>query len=788
MEKQLATKIGKLSPQKSKGGFFTAYSYQPEEFLEKQHGSLFFIVEIASPSPSSSEIGEMIIEVIKEEYYSDLNRDPLSSLESALKSANEELGLVCEQGETDWLGKLNIICGVLAGENFHLTCVGSAEAYLVRNEKITHVSKGLSTPSNASSYPLKTFANIASGDIEPKDKIILSSPGLFYYVSLEKLRKIVTENDPAKAISQLAKFLETEDGVGEISALILEINTVEAISQETVEEEIYIEEPKSKIKSILESVKTKNIPKKIKLSFLKIGSLILTIGKTSSNFLKSKIIPNVKNSSNKIKSELKKGTENIKDYRKEQTLKKEIEQARIEEANMEEKKIEQINQEEIKTQEQEQIEKVEEHPQEISQEHQEKKSSKIYQNFTSSFQEGYKIFKQKIKNISFDSIKKFKPTGGSKKLFLFLTTCLIVFFLLSTIGFAYKRKRDTKFTQLDNIYTQAVKKQKDAKNLLIYDDRNEARGILNEALSLTDQLIQENYKIAQVKGLKDSIYDELDKVNGVTRISNPEILGDFSQTGADEITTSRILLIDNELYSFNPEINIIYKLNLETKEPKIVFDKTPARVENFQEAYVLNKNILIYDQTSGINIFDSYDNSFTQQTLPLGQKWSRIKDFALYGNNLYLLCPEENQIFVHFKTWQGYSKGWDYIDEETDLNNAVSIAIPGEVLVLKSDGTILKFSRGYQQDFTITNMPDPLNEPTEIFTDTDTKNIYIVDSNNKRIVVLDYEGKFINQYVCEDFDNITGIHINETTSTMYILNNNKVYNINIESSLVSTEY
>ncbi len=296
MEKQLATKISKLSPAKTKGGFSVAYSYQPEEFLEKQHGSLFFIVEIASPSPASKEIGEMIIDVIKEEYYADLNRNPATSFEAALKTVNEELALACEQGETDWLGKLNVICGLLSGETFHLTCVGSAEAYLVRNEKINHISKDLSSPSDATLNPLKTFANIASGEVEPKDKIILSSSGLFYYVSLEKLRKIVIENTPAKAISKLAEFLKTEEGVGEVSALIVEINTVEAISQQTIEkeeEEIFIEEPKSKLKLISE---------KIKSSFLKLGSLILSVGKNSVNFFRNRAFPSLISGCRKIKS------------------------------------------------------------------------------------------------------------------------------------------------------------------------------------------------------------------------------------------------------------------------------------------------------------------------------------------------------------------------------------------------------------------------------------------------------------------------------------------------------
>jgi hypothetical protein len=415
------------------------------------------------------------------------------------------------------------------------------------------------------------------------------------------------------------------------------------------------------------------------------------------------------------------------------------------------------------------------------------KPKKPYQTYIDNIKEGYKIFKQKIKTLSFKSLANFRPSENSKKLFLFLVTCLVVFFLLSTVSYAYKRKRDNRLFYLNNVFTSALKKQEDAKNLLIYDNQNKARSLLNEALSLTDQLLKEKYKIAQVKGLRDSIFTQLDKANRVIRITDPEILGDFSQTGPADITTCGLYLIGNELYSFNPESNIIYKLNLESREVKIVFDKTPPKVGHFQKAHIVNDILLIYDELSGINAYNPDDNSFTEKSLPLGQKWEKAKDLAFYGTNLYLLSPQENKIFVHFKTWSGYSKGWDYIEGGVDLKNAVSIAIPGEVLVLNLDGTILKFSKGFQKDFTINNLPDSLNEPSEIFGNAETENIYIVDSKNKRVVVLDPQGKFINQYVCDSFDNISGIYVDEKTSKMYILNKNKVYHVNIEVSLVSEE-
>jgi len=210
--KRLTTRIGKLlsGTRKPDEGFATIFVYEPKDYLEKQHGKIYFVIEITSGSKSTSSVGEVIINSIKDEYYSDLNRSVILSFESALRKVNEELSDFASAGETDWIGKLNVACVILAEDKLHLSKVGTTEAYIVRGEKITHISEGLSVEEEKEkgNHPLKTFSTITSGSVQEEDKIIVSSSELFYHISLAGIKKIVSENTPSDSISKLKDLLK----------------------------------------------------------------------------------------------------------------------------------------------------------------------------------------------------------------------------------------------------------------------------------------------------------------------------------------------------------------------------------------------------------------------------------------------------------------------------------------------------------------------------------------------------------------------------------------------------
>ena len=253
--KHFITKVGKiLSRQKHPDRFSIATVYKPQDPDQRDHGIIYITMEILNSDPAMNDIAKLIMDTITETYYKETG-DPLLSFELTLKAINEKLAALAEDGETGWIGKINAIIGVLSKNVLHLTQVGTAEAYMVRSNKITHVSEGLSTASERP-HPLKTFLNIASGDLEIGDKILCSTAELFYHFSQEELRRIIAKFSPATAAAYIVKVLRKEE-IESISTLVFELTTEEILSEEILMEEpdkIFLQEEKKPMDEYLSRV------------------------------------------------------------------------------------------------------------------------------------------------------------------------------------------------------------------------------------------------------------------------------------------------------------------------------------------------------------------------------------------------------------------------------------------------------------------------------------------------------------------------------------------------------
>ena len=103
------------------------------------------------------------------------------------------------------------------------------------------------------------------------------------------------------------------------------------------------------------------------------------------------------------------------------------------------------------------------------------------------------------------------------------------------------------------------------------------------------------------------------------------------------------------------------------------------------------------------------------------------------------------------------------------------MAIDGDIFVLKNNGEINKFTKGEKNNFIITGLDPILNNPKEIWTYNDTDKIYILEPTNKRVVILNKEGKMLQQFTATEWQNPTDMVVRENEKAIYILDNNKIY-------------
>jgi hypothetical protein len=94
---------------------------------------------------------------------------------------------------------------------------------------------------------------------------------------------------------------------------------------------------------------------------------------------------------------------------------------------------------------------------------------------------------------------------------------------------------------------------------------------------------------------------------------------------------------------------------------------------------------------------------------------------------------------------------------------------------LKNDGSVLKFTSGESQPFSLAGLTPALEQPELIWTYNNVNNLYILESAHKRVVVTDKTGKLIGQYTDPAWVNPTSIIVNEEKKIVYILDQNKLY-------------
>jgi DNA-binding beta-propeller fold protein YncE len=184
--------------------------------------------------------------------------------------------------------------------------------------------------------------------------------------------------------------------------------------------------------------------------------------------------------------------------------------------------------------------------------------------------------------------------------------------------------------------------------------------------------------------------------------------------------------------------------------------------------------------TKSGRILEYYDGQF--QFVPTDDEtWKTGVGLASYGRNLYILSPANNQIYKYSRARSKYSNASEY-NQDADLTGAISMAVDGNVYVLKKGGEILKLFKGEKQDFQIQDMATDLSTATQIFTTTDQKKMYVLDAENRRVVILEKDVKDVNggarykgQIYFDELPDVQGFYVDKTEKKLYLLTKKAVY-------------
>jgi hypothetical protein len=196
------------------------------------------------------------------------------------------------------------------------------------------------------------------------------------------------------------------------------------------------------------------------------------------------------------------------------------------------------------------------------------------------------------------------------------------------------------------------------------------------------------------------------------------------------------------------------------------------------------RNVLTVLARNGLLITYSPSWAATATPLPGAEAWNDPRAVAIYQGNLYVLDAGANQIWRYVAEDNAYPNLPEsyFTDFAPDLSTAIDMDVDsnGNVFVLDSAGSVLKFFNGRQEPFTLEGLPQPIARPTALHIDLNPFDpaFYITDPGAERIYATSLSGKFLHNYKASQghtFVGLSGVFSDPDAGSVYFTAGNVLY-------------
>lgn len=710
--------------------FLNSQRHLAPDFNKKSMGEVLTLVEMLSPWFPTAQVGQTIINNFVKYYYQGGSTSDLVNFETSLKRINEDLASITQNGETEWIGNLNALLAVIVGNNLHLGTAGQVEAFIFRDGKVNHLTENLN--GSAESHPLKTFSNIISGELKPRDKIVIANKGIFGHISLDLLRQIISLNPPSTAGFQIAKLLR-RGKIRNINVMIVELGSKEDQSSQIIneqEEVFYLDKQNDFLQNFLQPFSQlisgfkKNPPKKSPPTKSSTPD-----SPPGDRFHEEFMSEEAKRDDGLLKDEQVKYSPDLYVHYYNQNKAKNVDSTGEHRPTSRFKRI-------------------------------------LLRTISWTWSKILWFFDWIISSA--------RDPSRRKNLYIALSILLIIIVAL----FVLFRNRGNSIGNLDSqkVLDEALAAQKDGKNSVATGNQDQAKTQFASCIEKAQSILDKTLVSKDAQNALESCYSDLDKLTATTRFNDLKAINTFPEN------TKALFVLSGQTFVVTE--SDIYAASLVGGAPSKVAS-IPKTKGNFVAG--TQQDSIIYLYTSGQNLYQ-YDTSTKKLELAKisdPNRWETANSIVSYGGTLYLLDGIVGQIYRHASNANEFQKGEEYISAANiNLRDSASMTIDGSIYVLKNNGKAVKLQKSRLiSDFGIKSIPTPydtITKPIKIYTDSDTPSLYILDAGQNRILELDKDGQFIHQYAFgPEFSNIVDFDVSTKSRKIWILQNNSVYEIPI---------
>lgn len=378
--------------------------------------------------------------------------------------------------------------------------------------------------------------------------------------------------------------------------------------------------------------------------------------------------------------------------------------------------------------------------------------------------------KEKIKSKISNAKNWFSFLEKKNKITLIIVIVCIAL-LIGNLSWLYLRN---KYVQEEINYNELLKKIEQKQNQveanLLYKNEEGAKKLLTEIAELLKELpTEDGEKKEEYSAFYQKNNEQLDAVRHATKL-NLEKIVDLSLNNSK--SPQNIILLNNNIYVGDNEGKTIYSTNTESAS-------TTSASANSTTKQLLSPNTLndnnIYYLNDKVVKFDTDANKVGYMDMGQNLDLNNIISAAAFNSSFYLLDKNNGQIWRLNKTGNSLSASQSWLKNKADFSGAVDLDIDGSIYVLKNDGSIAKYFKGETKEFDMEIVEPELTNGDKIAVSEKLNFVYILDSQNNRIIVYSKTGEFIAQYHSEDATDLKDFAVDENNKKIYLLNGSSIY-------------
>lgn len=718
----------------------------PSPLEHQTYGQLGVLLTLSGPESLRHEVAVSVAETLNDRYYHGNELNAEAAFESALAEVNRKLHTLLSEGVTGWLPTFSAAVFAARGDQLILSVVGTVVAQLFRGSRIQDVA---STPgADRSINPLKIFSSVIVGRVAAGDAVLLATPSLLDYYSLEKLKRLITVEAPGESLAAIERHLAAEVKRHAFAAFLVSVR--EAPTGEPAPAAAPLPQPVTSMERLIHQERRT-------ASFLS-PSFLATLG-----------------------SYLTRGSQWLGNAFRQLVLRKPPRRPLPRGAEREPITPRIVRGRDSRTGWMAATLRV---------------FVSIGRGIGRGVQAGVRLVRRveppnpvmvrdhlanlprRTERRTNRYLRRFLEWPRSQQVLAVAAIVLLVIFAQSVVSLGSARAQRLSKDEQQSLVTQARQKVDEATATLTYGDERSAAKLLAEAAAALGRLPKKpRVSGADLAKVRRDLAAALDQTQHRRRVGQPVVLTDLAGVSG---TAPTFLLAFADLATAG-EIG---------SGRLAAFDRTTQKLS------VLDANVpdsgawnhatpeaaaaaLLYTDRNSLVRFTATGRSFTPLPLDL-PSGADVHGVATFEGKLYLLDVGGNRILRLTRSGAGYGGAANWLQDPTaNLRGAADIAVDGSVYVLGTDGTLAVFFQGKPQALTLDPLDPPLTAPARLVTSATLKNLYILDPPHHRLVVYDKQGGLKEQILLPDDVPLSDVTVSEKDKEALLLSDKKILRVDL---------